>query len=466
MPSHCEPLDVPEFDPLTLLTRRLPPGDWRQGGGGRFFWSSPDTGEAVAGLGSARRVRGRSLADVRQVVDGGVAPDASSDAEAGSGERPSPSGRPLWTGSDPVPHDVPAFVAVPFDVHPDRYAGAGDDPWDGMTDVSVIMPEVVVHRDARGARLTIVGTEARDRLAVRAGLIRAVLMEGEADDADPGGVVEVPERPGVRLTDDGRAALRDRVVAALEAIRRGEVDKVVVSVAHTVMPSRPPDPIRILRRLRARQPGTFIYLWQTGHRRALVGASPERLVAVHGATARTMALAGSARRDPDPEIDRALGEALLTSPKDRAEHAWVVDAIRVSLADVASRIDVRDEPRLRRLVSIQHLETPIEALLAAPGHLLDLAARLHPTPALGGSPRWAALDLIRRLEGTRRGLYGGAVGWLDGDGDGDLAVAIRCLLVHGDRVTAFAGAGIVAGSNPDAEVDEVELKLGAALSGV
>jgi menaquinone-specific isochorismate synthase len=220
----------------------------------------------------------------------------------------------------------------------------------------------------------------------------------------------------------------------------------------------------VLRRLQERQPGCFHFLIEPRPGSALVGASPERLVAVDGPHVRSMALAGSAPRSADPSEDAELGTRLLASDKDLAEHRVVVDEIRAALAP--ARVEAPDRPSLRRLATLQHLETPLSVRLSGQGDVIALAERLHPTPALGGSPRAAAAELIAALEDAPRGWYGGAVGWTDGYGNGDLCVAIRSVLINGREVTAFAGAGIVADSDPAAEVDEIELKLAAALSGL
>jgi isochorismate synthase len=250
----------------------------------------------------------------------------------------------------------------------------------------------------------------------------------------------------------------------LAAIDAGVVRKAVVSAAHAIKLPAAPDPVDVVAWLRARRPGTSVYLFEPSLGRAFVGASPERLVRVQGLRVETVALAGSTRRGVDEPADRALGEALLSSPKDREEQAVVVDQIVAALAPITSDLTVPDVPRLRRLRGIQHLETPIVGALRERRHVLEVAARLHPTPALGGAPRLEALALIERLEGTSRGLYGGVVGWTDAAGDGDLTVAIRGLLIAGRRATAFAGAGIVAGSRRELEIREIELKLTSALS--
>ena len=193
-----------------------------------------------------------------------------------------------------------------------------------------------------------------------------------------------------------------------------------------------------------------------------LGATPERLAQAHHGTVSTMALAGSIARGATPEEDRLLGERLRTSPKERAEHAIVVRALRVALAaspDVCSSVTAELEPCLAQLPNVQHLLTPIHAQLAPGKTLLDLVARLHPSPAVAGFPRAAALEVIRQREGFDRGWYGGPLGWLSAAGDGEFVVAIRSGLLRGREAWLYAGCGIVADSDPAAEYAESELKL-------
>lgn len=261
--------------------------------------------------------------------------------------------------------------------------------------------------------------------------------------------------------------LADRLSRALAAVDAGAVAKVVVAtsrtvpchVAHGDMPA-------LASAVAAAAPGctTYVVAPPANDVEAVwLGATPERLVRVRGNRLWTMALAGTARRGATAAEDRALGAALLASDKDRREHAAVVDAVRGVLAQVPDlEVSVAPEPRLRRLATMQHLETPITARSTSRLDVLDFARRLHPTPALAGAPRAAALDLIARLEPDGRGWYGGGVGWLDGKGDGDIAVGIRGLLIREGAATAYAGAGLVAGSDAAAEGREIELKLAAA----
>ena len=172
-----------------------------------------------------------------------------------------------------------------------------------------------------------------------------------------------------------------------------------------------------------------------------------------------MAIAGSAPRGIDAEEDARLAAGLLASDKDREEHAVVVAMLRDALGPIVERLDVAPEPGILALRDIQHLVTPMEGLLREETGILALAERLHPTPAVGGEPRGAALDLIAEHEGFDRGWYAGPVGWLGADGDGELMVALRCGLVDGQRATLFAGCGIVADSDPSREWEESRIKL-------
>lgn len=177
-----------------------------------------------------------------------------------------------------------------------------------------------------------------------------------------------------------------------------------------------------------------------------------------------MALAGSAPRGSTPEEDRRLGEGLQVSAKERIEHAIVVDALRAALADIAPRVVVSSVPELLKLQNVQHLRTRLAVELTHPRTVLELVERLHPTPAVGGLPRDAALGWIAEREGLDRGWYGGPVGWVNRRGEGEFAVAIRSALLRGEEALLFAGCGIVADSDPDQEYAESWLKLQPMLS--
>lgn len=194
---------------------------------------------------------------------------------------------------------------------------------------------------------------------------------------------------------------------------------------------------------------------------ALIGATPEVLVARHGDKVTLRPLAGTLPRHPDAETDAARAAELLASGKNRAEHAFVIEWIRDILTPVCTELDIPDGPELVDTHDVWHLATPITGRLADPSITsLDLAVMLHPTPAVCGTPTELALDAINHLE-EDRGFYGGAVGWCDARGDGDWMVAIRCaeLSADGRSLRAHAGGGIVAASEPRAELDETSAKL-------
>ncbi|HXC50126.1 MAG TPA: isochorismate synthase [Candidatus Limnocylindrales bacterium] len=252
-----------------------------------------------------------------------------------------------------------------------------------------------------------------------------------------------------------------RVSSAVDAIRAGEIEKVVLARRHT---ARCRAPIALLvRALAEARPSCFTFLVRWNGR-AFAGSSPERLLRLDQGRIDADALAGSAGRGHSAAHDEALARELLASPKDQREHRIVSDAIRDALAPFACEIDVPEQPVVQRLPEAHHLHTPIRARLA-PGktsHLLSIAERLHPTPAVCGAPRE---DACRRLaaEEPDRGWYGGGIGWIGASGDGELAVALRAALIDADAAHVWAGAGIVEGSSPEREFDETERKMASIL---
>jgi len=197
----------------------------------------------------------------------------------------------------------------------------------------------------------------------------------------------------------------------------------------------------------------------------LVGATPELLMSKRGLAIASHPLAGSARRSADPVEDARAAECLLASEKDMEEHRYVVDAIVEVLSPLCAELDVPEKPSLHATATMWHLGTQIKGRLKDTSvSAAALVGLLHPTPAVCGTPRASALKAIKALEPVDRGFYAGAVGWLDADGDGDWYVAIRCAHVQGAELRLFAGAGIVAGSRPEAEVDETAGKFMAMLN--
>ncbi len=214
-----------------------------------------------------------------------------------------------------------------------------------------------------------------------------------------------------------------------------------------------------LAQLDARYPGCYTFLFEPRPHHAFLGAPPELLVGVQGDRLETMGLAGSAPRGVTPQEDAANGAALLASAKDRHEHALVVDALRRRLTPITRCLEIADEPQLLTLSNIHHLRTPVNGTLCDPRGVLPLVELLHPTPALGGSPRELALDFIQQHEPTLRGWYAGPVGWIDANLDGAFAVAIRAAVVQKKRAWLYAGGGIVPGSVAEKEWEETEWKF-------
>jgi isochorismate synthase len=193
--------------------------------------------------------------------------------------------------------------------------------------------------------------------------------------------------------------------------------------------------------------------------RFFVGATPERLIQARNGQIHTMALAGSARRGETEEEDVQIGTELLQSGKNNSEHAIVVAMMREALKKHCTHVHISVAPQLLKLKNVQHLKTTISGELIPGRCMLDIMADLHPTPAVGGFPQQAALEAIRNIEKLHRGWYAGPLGWIGASGHGEFAVALRSALIDGKEARLFAGCGIVADSEPQAEFAESCLKF-------
>ena len=248
----------------------------------------------------------------------------------------------------------------------------------------------------------------------------------------------------------------DAVAQAVTHIEGGAVDKVVLARDHAVWSRHRLDPRWLAGRLARRFPDCFTFLVD-----ALIGATPELLLRRSGQQVTSVSLAGSAPRGEDEEADAEAGAALLASDKDQREHGFAARSVAAALQPVCATSTVSPQPFLLRLDNVQHLATEVHGTLAGPHGALALVDRLHPTAAVGGTPRDRALALIRRLEGMDRGRYAGPVGWVAADGDGEFGIALRCAELSGARARLFAGAGVVEGSLPEDELEETRVKLRA-----
>jgi isochorismate synthase len=354
------------------------------------------------------------------------------------------------------------WVGGSFSGHPPAEGG----PWRGWPAAWVRVPRWLAYR--AGGRAGLVGhalveegadfESAADRLAAEL-LELAAELEGFVGSGGPG--LEAAEEPGAaswERTGGGacgsdRRAFEALVAAARARVRGGYEEKLVVAreVAYALPEGWVFDPWATLERLARHDPEAFRFACRLSEDGGtLVGATPELLVRVRGRQVETHALAGTSAPD---------GDGLLRSEKDACEHRLTLVAIRAALEEVCSELEVEASPHVKRLARMEHLESGVRGTLREPTGVLELVRRLHPTPAVGGWPRAAALRWLAEHEPLERGYYAGPVGWVSATGDGVFAVAIRSGLLKGARAWAYAGAGIVADSEPRAEWEETELKL-------
>lgn len=409
-----------------------------------FAWTDGRTGARVAAQGEAVALRD---------LDGASRFEEAQQRFADLAERVVDV---AWTpGAAPDPSAPFAVGGFAFDPQAREAVG----PWAEWSRGELVVPErLLVHAPENNDEATLIAS-----VAVRPGDdVEGVLTRVEQA---LGGRAAAPDRPadpdaGVLETP---ASFRERVAEVSEAVAERLVRKVVLARAHAAESPAGFDAAATLNALRAAQPDSYCFSILGPGAARFIGASPETLVRLHGDRVSTQALAATTPRGGDAASDEALGRALVDDAKSRIEHAEVVDAIRAALAPVCGALEVADVPRLARLARVQHLETPITGRLRNGGNVLDLVARLHPTPAVGGTPTPEALRWLRAKEPMERGWYAGPVGWVARNGDGVFAVAIRSALLDGDRAWAFAGGGMVEDSDPDAEWRETELKLSTIL---
>ena len=253
------------------------------------------------------------------------------------------------------------------------------------------------------------------------------------------------------------------VERALKAIKEGSYEKIVLARGIDLLADRPWQPLDTLNRLRERFAGCFTFSFSGDTASSFIGATPERLLQIRHGRLLTEAIAGSAPRGQTASEDAKHARALLESVKDLREHICVRDSILRRLEKVGVEGKAEANPQLLLLANVQHLRTRIEAEVGEAVHLLDILPEMHPTPAVGGSPREAAVPSIADLEQIDRGLYAGVIGWFNHLNEGEMVVGIRSALIEGKRARLYAGAGIVEGSDPNKERRETEMKLRALL---
>ncbi len=439
---------------LATITLALPAGvdpaavvcASRRAGEPWVLFEQPDRGcSSLAGLGAVVTLESRGPERFAEVADRWRALSAAAVADS-PGE--SDGGGPIAVGG--------------FAFEPD---GGESHAWSGFEPASLLVPEVALVRETRGGelrvRLTLAALAQPDDTAegLLAGLTTRLgeLREPPLPLLDPAPTGRFRVSSGMPPEHYEAAVAR-----AVERIRAGRIQKIVLARDVQVHAPSDYDPAALFGVLRDAFPSCFVFCVGRGEA-TLIAASPELLVRREGQRVSTIALAGSSRRSADPAVDAHLGERLMRDESYREEHAIVARRIERTLNRYAVWVAAAPEPTLVRIANIQHLATPIRAQLAAPVEAIELAGLLHPTPAIGGEPAEPALELIPALEGLDRGWYTGPVGWTDAAGDGEFCVALRCALLRGNVAHCYAGNGIVRGSDPGTELVETETKLQALL---
>jgi len=408
-----------------------------------FCWEQPDRGFALAGLGVAHEAASRGATRFAEVAEeclrtgGDAVLDEPRGLPAGAG--------PVWLGG------------FAFDGQ-----GGSSSTWSSLAPASLVLPELSLCRSGERSFLTVnavvqPGDDAEERAAVLAARLGGLRGETPLPMLDPHPTSHA-EIHSVLPPGDFEAA----VAAATDRIGAGEMSKVVLAREVVVAAGAAHDPAALFGAMREQFPACFCFCVGTSEA-AFIGASPELLVRRTGASVSTVALAGSTRRSSDPAVDDHLGEQLLRSDKDRREQRIVCERIVRALRPHAVWVEAAAEPEIVKVANIQHLATPVIAQLAEPHSAIELAGMLHPTPAVGGEPWPKAAAAIADLEGMDRGWYAGPVGWMDATEDGEFCVALRSALLRDREAHLFAGVGVVAGSDPAAELAETEVKLQALL---
>lgn len=415
-----------EADPETLpdLLRVAAQADPRET---LFYWERPENGEAMLGIGCAHDVRTAGRDRLEDANREALATLAKVEVEyvGGAGR----SGAPRFVGGFGFGSEPPAART-----------------WREFPSCRFFLPTTLwTIADGRAHRATTTACAAGSG-------------DCEPRAVDPAGQAE--RHIACEADLDEHERWRTRVNEVLSMIEQGVAEKVVLSRSRTIVSeSSNRSTIEVIDRLRRTRPGCYTFWFRAGET-DFIGSSPELLVARNGDTVETEALAGTSARGQTHEDDARRASRLVDSMKDRREQSTVTRAIAETLEPITERLDIGEKPSVMVLPEAFHLHTPIRGILAVPTSALGLAGMLHPTPAVCGSPQEVAFEVLESQEADR-GWYTGAIGWLGDGGDGRFAVALRSALIDGSEATVWAGAGIVDGSDPDAEFAETEIKMKA-----
>lgn len=302
----------------------------------------------------------------------------------------------------------------------------------------LVIPEVVVGMRAGESWITWIGDKPRPKLLEEPARLRSMRYSWQDGTLTP-------------------FEWQEQVVYAIEAIKEGTIDKVVLARDVTATTDGVIDPRIILRNLADEYPSTWVFSIA-----GLVGATPELLLRLNKDMVTSRVLAGTISKTGDDEKDLALSASLARSSKDLEEHMYAVKSVADSLAPFCSSTNVPDSPYVLHLANVMHLATDVTGAVADTLKHIDtfsILEKLHPSAAVCGTPTAIAADVIANLEGMSRGRYAGPVGWIDARGDGELGIALRCGQINGNEIRLFAGCGIVAGSSPEKELVESQVKF-------
>lgn len=425
--SETVVLSIPAPEaPLSFLLRTCPSRD-------AFLWIPPE-GPRIAGVGAAFAIAGEGEHRFKSLRERSTS---------------------LWKTLAEI--RAPGCSAPP----PVLFGGlafeaeqGAETPWEDFPDGAFLLPRWCYGRTESGAWLSLALRGQGDLARIDAYLVElSNLLEGETK--------ITPEEKTPAVCAARSETSLSEWSALVEGIRRGIEEglfsKVVAALRTDLDLGAAIDPLAVFDRLDRAYPDCHRFLVKRGET-VLLGASPERLVRRRGREIATEALAGSIDAAATAEGNRMRAIQLLESRKDLGEHELVVEAIRRKLEPLCSELRVPARPQIRELPHVLHLHTPMEGVLSRETHVLDLAAVLHPTPSVGGVPTSDAVRWIVENEPHRRGWYAGPVGWFDGEGNGDLAVAIRSGVLRGRNAYVYAGAGIVRDSNVSREHEETRTK--------
>jgi menaquinone-specific isochorismate synthase len=345
--------------------------------------------------------------------------------------------------------DMRFFGGMRFDP-----SGRPDEIWQGFPGYRFVLPRFELHTRGRHAQIycNLIFPEDADRLNT---LLEEIAELHPANVEAPTGLLPVPV---ARKDHPVQEVWAERVRSALELFAGGVLEKVVLARRADFSFADPVNSLLLVRRLAQATPNCFHFHFEAPGGRSFVGATPERLFYRNGLQVDSEAVAGTRPRGATKDDDEAFRDSLLASEKDRREHAYVRDTIESKLVECCDSVTVDHEASEMRLAAGRHLVSRISGVLSIPASDFDLLQRLHPTPAVGGHPTATAVDVIRGLERFDRGWYAGPVGWVGRDA-AEFAVALRCGVTSGRRLSLFSGAGIVQGSVPHLEWQEIEQKI-------